>query len=66
MFLMLTRNFDALTSSESEGSFRYGNYRREADDLRDVVQHFRGVNHAITTIVGHSKGFYLVLYAHYS
>lgn len=41
---------------ESEGSFRYGNYRREADDLCAVVQHFRGWNYVITAIVGHSKG----------
>ncbi|GMN36010.1 hypothetical protein TIFTF001_005688 [Ficus carica] len=56
--------FDFAGNGESEGSFQYGNYRREADDLRDVVQHFRGVNHAITTIVGHSKGGNaVVLYA---
>lgn len=45
-----------LFSSESEGSFQYGNYRREAEDLRAVVQHFRGKEYVITAIIGHSKG----------
>lgn len=45
---------------ESEGSFRYGNYRREADDLCAVVQHFRGWNYVITAIVGHSKGLSII------
>lgn len=42
--------------SESEGSFQYGNYRREADDLRAVVEHFHEEKHFIAAIVGHSKG----------
>lgn len=48
--------FDFAGNGESEGSFRYGNYRREADDLCAVVQYFRGWNYVITAIVGHSKG----------
>lgn len=41
---------------ESEGSFQYGNYRREAEDLRAVVQHFCEKKRVITAILGHSKG----------
>ncbi|KAL5559443.1 hypothetical protein UlMin_035654 [Ulmus minor] len=56
--------FDFAGNGESEGSFRYGNYRREADDLRAVVEHFRGESLAIPAIVGHSKGGnVVVLYA---
>ncbi|KAH0849658.1 hypothetical protein HID58_096201 [Brassica napus] len=32
--------FDFSGNGESEGSFYYGNYNHEADDLRSVVQHF--------------------------
>uniref|UniRef100_A0A803LB95 Serine aminopeptidase S33 domain-containing protein n=2 Tax=Chenopodium quinoa TaxID=63459 RepID=A0A803LB95_CHEQI len=53
--------FDFAGNGESEGSFRYGNYRREAEDLRAVVQHFNGTDHVITTIIGHSKGGNVVL-----
>lgn len=45
-----------MSSRESEGSFQYGNYYREVEDLRAVVQHFREVKYEITAIVGHSKG----------
>ncbi|XP_048332167.2 uncharacterized protein LOC107420128 isoform X1 [Ziziphus jujuba] len=56
--------FDFAGNGESEGSFRYGNYRREADDLHSVIQHFLGENLSITAIVGHSKGGnVVVLYA---
>lgn len=41
---------------ESEGSFQYGHYRREADDLHAVVQHFSGENRVPSVILGHSKG----------
>ncbi|XP_022133532.1 uncharacterized protein LOC111006085 isoform X2 [Momordica charantia] len=53
--------FDFAGNGESEGLFQYGNYRREADDLRAVVQHFRGNEHTITAIIGHSKGGNVVL-----
>uniref|UniRef100_A0A6N2LWR8 Serine aminopeptidase S33 domain-containing protein n=1 Tax=Salix viminalis TaxID=40686 RepID=A0A6N2LWR8_SALVM len=33
--------FDFAGNGESEGSFSFGNYRREADDLRAVIEHFR-------------------------
>lgn len=45
-----------LLSSESEGSFQYGNYRREADDLHSVVEYFNGANRKVTAVLGHSKG----------
>ncbi|KAK4599077.1 hypothetical protein RGQ29_009232 [Quercus rubra] len=47
--------FDFAGNGESEGSFHYGNYRREADDLRAVIQHFRMEKRVITAITGHSK-----------
>ncbi|CAB4296656.1 unnamed protein product [Prunus armeniaca] len=53
--------FDFAGNGESEGSFRYGHYRREADDLRAVVQHFRVQNYVVTAVVGHSKGGNAVL-----
>ncbi|CAI8606099.1 unnamed protein product [Vicia faba] len=48
--------FDFAGNGESEGSFQYGNYYREVEDLRAIVQHFREENYVITAIVGHSKG----------
>ncbi|KAJ0959925.1 hypothetical protein J5N97_000314 [Dioscorea zingiberensis] len=36
--------FDFAGNGESEGTFQYGHYRREADDLHAVVQHFYGAN----------------------
>lgn len=45
-----------LLPRESEGSFEYGNYRREAEDLRAVVHHFNGMNRLVTAVLGHSKG----------
>ncbi|XP_048495073.1 putative uncharacterized protein YDL057W isoform X3 [Beta vulgaris subsp. vulgaris] len=53
--------FDFAGNGESEGSFRYGNYHREAEDLHAVAQHFRGIGRIITMIVGHSKGGNVVL-----
>lgn len=41
---------------ESEGSFRYGNYYGEADDLHAVIEHFKGANRVTRAILGHSKG----------
>lgn len=45
-----------LFSRESEGSFEFGNYWREAEDLRAVIEHFSGKNREVTAIIGHSKG----------
>ncbi|XP_071686170.1 uncharacterized protein [Rutidosis leptorrhynchoides] len=53
--------FDFAGNGESEGSFQYGNYRREADDLRSVVQYFHGENRVTSAILGHSKGGNVVL-----
>ncbi|VVB14175.1 unnamed protein product [Arabis nemorensis] len=53
--------FDFAGNGESEGSFQYGNYRREAEDLRSVLQHLRGENRKISAIIGHSKGGNVVL-----
>ncbi|KAF2302707.1 hypothetical protein GH714_001300 [Hevea brasiliensis] len=47
--------FDFAGNGESEGSFAYGNYWREVDDLRAVVEHFSGANHAIGKWVGKTK-----------
>ncbi|MBA0777547.1 hypothetical protein Gotri_005557 [Gossypium trilobum] len=46
---------------ESEGSFQYGNYYREADDLHAVIQHFSGESRVVSAILGHSKGGNVVL-----
>lgn len=43
-------------SRESDGSFQYGYYWREAEDLRAVIQHFHESNRGVSAIVGHSKG----------
>ncbi|CAL5340666.1 unnamed protein product [Camellia sinensis] len=46
---------------ESEGSFQFGNYWREAEDLRAVIQHFNGASRVTSAILGHSKGGNVVL-----
>ncbi|KAK2395599.1 alpha/beta-Hydrolases superfamily protein [Trifolium repens] len=53
--------FDFSGNGESEGSFEYGNYWTEVDDLHAVAQHFRESNRVIRAIVGHSKGGDVVL-----
>lgn len=53
--------FDFSGNGESGGSFLYGNYWSEVDDLRVVVQHFCKVKRVITAIIGHSKGGNVVL-----
>ncbi|XP_060208496.1 uncharacterized protein LOC132635911 isoform X3 [Lycium barbarum] len=53
--------FDFAGNGESEGSFQYGNYRREGDDLRAIVEHFHEEERFIAAIVGHSKGGNAVL-----
>ncbi|CAL5199489.1 unnamed protein product [Lathyrus oleraceus] len=53
--------FDFSGNGESDGSFQYGYYWREADDLHAVTQHFHGLNRLVTAIVGHSKGAGVVL-----
>ncbi|KAK4793024.1 hypothetical protein SAY86_023459 [Trapa natans] len=53
--------FDFAGNGESEGSFEYGNYWREAEDLRAVVQHFNAANRVVRAVLGHSKGGGVVL-----
>ncbi|XP_010047348.2 uncharacterized protein LOC104436310 isoform X1 [Eucalyptus grandis] len=53
--------FDFAGNGESEGSFQYGNYWREVDDLRAVIEHFLGQKRFIKAIIGHSKGGNVVL-----
>ncbi|XP_042506429.1 uncharacterized protein LOC122082737 isoform X2 [Macadamia integrifolia] len=53
--------FDFAGNGESEGSFQYGNYRREAEDLHAVVLHFSEAKRLISAILGHSKGGNVVL-----
>lgn len=53
--------FDFSGNGESEGQFLYGNYWKDAEDLRVVVLYFRGKGHKVNTIIGHSKGGNAVL-----
>ncbi|KAJ1400676.1 Serine aminopeptidase, S33 [Sesbania bispinosa] len=53
--------FDFAGNGESDGSFQYGYYWREADDLHAITQHFHESNRVVTAIVGHSKGGGVVL-----
>ncbi|GKV03616.1 hypothetical protein SLEP1_g15890 [Rubroshorea leprosula] len=53
--------FDFAGNGESEGSFHYGNYHRETEDLRAVILHFCQEQRLISAIVGHSKGGNVVL-----
>ncbi|WOK92391.1 hypothetical protein Cni_G01082 [Canna indica] len=53
--------FDFAGNGDSDGSFQYGNYRREVEDLRAVIQHFSGQKWKVHAIVGHSKGGNVVL-----
>ncbi|WOG94237.1 hypothetical protein DCAR_0313530 [Daucus carota subsp. sativus] len=54
-------SFDFAGNGESEGTFEYGNYWREADDLSAVIKHLNGMKRVVTAIVGHSKGGDVVL-----
>ncbi|XP_031383357.1 uncharacterized protein LOC116197371 isoform X1 [Punica granatum] len=53
--------FDFAGNGESEGTFEYGSYWREAEDLRSVVEHFKAENRVIPAVLGHSKGGRVVL-----
>lgn len=48
--------FDFAGNGESEGSFQYGNYSREAEDLLAVVQYFHKEKRRVVALIGHSKG----------
>lgn len=54
--------FDFAGNGDSEGSFQYGNYYREVDDLRSVMQYFEQEKRPVTAIIGHSKGGNVVLF----
>ncbi|XP_027919384.1 uncharacterized protein LOC114177960 isoform X2 [Vigna unguiculata] len=45
--------FDFTGNGESEGSFEFGSYWREAEDIRAVAQHFQETNRTVIAIVGH-------------
>ncbi|CAI0399633.1 unnamed protein product [Linum tenue] len=53
--------FDFSGNGESEGSFAFGNYKKEVDDLRSVVEHFAAENRVVTVMLGHSRGGGVVL-----
>lgn len=54
--------FDFAGNGDSEGSFQYGNYYREVDDLRAVMQYFEHEKkRSVAAIIGHSKGGNVVL-----
>ncbi|CAA7393346.1 unnamed protein product [Spirodela intermedia] len=53
--------FDFSGNGESGGSFQFGNYWKEVDDLRAVILHFSSQGWKINAIIGHSKGGNVVL-----
>ncbi|KZV28515.1 hypothetical protein F511_15595 [Dorcoceras hygrometricum] len=53
--------FDFSGNGESEGSFLFGNYLSEVEDLRAVTEYFNSVNRAAVVVLGHSKGGNVVL-----
>ncbi|XP_015691253.1 uncharacterized protein YfhR-like [Oryza brachyantha] len=53
--------FDFTGNGESEGTFEYGNYYKEVDDLRDVILHFKKHKRDTSGIAGHSKGGNVVI-----
>nr|XP_043627550.1 uncharacterized protein LOC122599159 isoform X2 [Erigeron canadensis] len=54
--------FDFAGNGDSEGSFQYGNYYREVDDLQAVMQFFEHEKRSVAAIIGHSKGGNVVLF----
>lgn len=53
--------FDFSGNGESEGTFHFGHYMKEVDDLHSVVEHFIGEKRRVAAILGHSKGGNVVL-----
>ncbi|EFJ48216.1 hypothetical protein VOLCADRAFT_74811 [Volvox carteri f. nagariensis] len=54
--------FDFAGNGESEGTFSFGNYFREVEDLRAAVQFVRDIlQKSVHAIIGHSKGGNVVL-----
>lgn len=59
-----TFRFDFQGNGESQGEFAYGNYWREVEDLRAVIEYWKAQGRRVETIIGHSKGGNcVVLYA---
>lgn len=56
-----TFRFDFSANGESEGTFAYGNYAHEVEDLHAAVLHLRQQNRAPSSVFGHSKGGNVVL-----
>ncbi|KAJ6814780.1 uncharacterized protein M6B38_138220 [Iris pallida] len=53
--------FDFSGNGDSEGSFQYGNYWKEVDDLHTIIHYFSGQKRKVNAIAGHSKGGDVVL-----
>mmetsp|Transcript_9660 Transcript_9660/g.29336 ORF Transcript_9660/g.29336 Transcript_9660/m.29336 type:complete len:257 (+) Transcript_9660:114-884(+) len=53
--------FDFSGNGESGGEFQYGNYSKEVEDLRSIVQWVRTRGLHVKGILGHSKGGNVVL-----
>ncbi|KAG8367222.1 hypothetical protein BUALT_Bualt16G0050200 [Buddleja alternifolia] len=53
--------FDFSGNGESEGTFEYGNYLSETEDLRAVIEYFTGLKRSTVVVLGHSKGGDVVL-----
>ncbi|KAK7259257.1 hypothetical protein RIF29_24859 [Crotalaria pallida] len=51
----IANTLDCNCIGESDGSFKYGNYWGEADDLHAITQHFHESNRGVSAIVGHRK-----------
>ncbi len=58
---MSTFRFDFQGNGESQGEFAYGNYWREVEDLRAVIEYWKAQGRRVETIIGHSKGGNCVL-----
>jgi hypothetical protein len=51
---MSTFRFDFQGNGESQGEFAYGNYWREVEDLRAVIEYWKAQGRRVETIIGHS------------
>lgn len=59
-----TFRFDFSGNGESEGTFAYGNYWKEVEDLRSAVEFWTSKGSRVVCVIGHSKGGNcVVLYA---
>ena len=57
IFNSVYSSFDSVMSRrESDGSFAFGNYMKEVEDLRAVIKYFESTNRIVSAVVGHSKG----------